>query len=154
MRTLLMSFILLLLAISLAAQGEKPSLEKLAQQKKHAERTAAVLRELTQFQYKAQMDIPAEDFLFVDDGKLLSATYRAALKNGIAVKADAITTVSQVKIMEFGIQIFLADDACALIGSAGEKVEMSSLTVEQLKALAKKTLAAMLLQLPKPPVTS
>ncbi len=141
MKNLAIVLILAIIAVPAVAQGGKESLESLMQQKRQAEKTAAVLREITQSEYRAQMDIPASDSLFVEDGKLTTATYRAALKNGVALKAGETTRVTQVKLMDFGVQVFFANGACALIGWA-DKFEPANQTVEAIAGLAKKTLLA------------
>lgn len=95
MRTLLIALILAVLGVSATAQGNKPTFEQLTKQRQLAEKTATLLRELAQFEYKAQQDIPAVDDIFVEDGKLVAATYHSALRQGgIAVKAGQVTKVS------------------------------------------------------------
>ena len=133
--------ILMAFSIQAVAQGNKPALEQL-KEKKQTEKAATVLRTLTQFHYRAGMDIPAGDSLFIDDGKLTTGIYRAALKAGIAIKAGEMTNVSKVTVLDFGIQIHLGKENCSIIGFATDFATEDK-TAAQIAALAKKTLQAM-----------
>ena len=150
MRRLAIMLILAGLAMPAIAQNQKVSQDALQIQHKQAEKAAVVLRELAQVDYKATMDIPVTDGLFVDDGKLLAPIYHAAIKqNGVALKAGNVTKITDVKVMDFGIQINLVSDSCILFGSAGNKSDTANQSVDELLALGKKTLAALFEPVPK-----
>jgi hypothetical protein len=142
MKSLVIVLVLAVFAVPLTAQGVKDSLDKAMQEKRQAEKSALVLRELAQTNYRAMMDIPANDGLFVEDGKLLVATYRVALKSGVAIKAGDVTKITQVKLLDFGVQIYFGETGSAIIGWA-DKFEPANQPVEVVAALAKKTVLAM-----------
>ncbi len=104
-----------------------------------AERASALLKELGNFEFKAKIEVPATDGIFVEDGKLVGATYRNQLKdNPVALKPGDITKVSQVKVLDYGIQIFFASDTCALIGITGQ-MDTLKLSPEEMLGAAKKS---------------
>ena len=143
MRTTLIAVILLVLAVPAMGQGNKTTLEKDLQSKQKMEKAQSVLRELAQVDYKAKMDIPASDNLFVNDGKLSEAMYNAAKREGkIAIKAGQTSKVVKVELLDFAIEVYFGDESCALIGTPAVQAETTSVSSADLTALAKKTIAA------------
>ena len=101
-----------------------------------------VLRELEKYSFRARVDIPAVDFIFVQDGKIIEAMYRDALKeNPRALAAGAVTKVSSVKVLDHGIQVFLATDKCAVIGVSAGTLDTATTTTKELVDAARKAIA-------------
>lgn len=135
----------LLLALAMASpamsQGNPAVMQQKLQEMSREDKAKEVLRELTQSEYRAKMDIPQVDCIFVQDGKISKGTYRLALKgNPRALKAGAVTKISSVKLMDRGIQIFFATDTCALIGVSSEPIETATMSTKNLLELAKKSI--------------
>ncbi|GEM_PF-4669781 len=147
MRRFLSLFVLLVLAMPLVSQSNKPSLDQLMASKKQAEKAAIIMREITQVDYRAAMDIPAGDGLFIYDGQVLASTYHAAAKSGIAVKAGQSVKVTQIRLLDFGVQIYVGDN-CAMIGYT-DKFVTTEKTDAEITLLVKKTLAAMFEAVPR-----
>jgi len=143
MRTLFILVILVALVVpAAAAQNNQSELEKLMQQKNQA-KINEIMKALTQTQYKARLDIPASDSLFVDDGKVVEGMYKVALKNNkVAFKAGETAKVIQVKILDFAIQVYFSDDT-AIIGTGANHVDLSSMNAADLTELASKSIAAL-----------
>jgi hypothetical protein len=142
MRVVVSALILVILvALPLPAQGNAPALQQTLSEKEKAEKAQVVLRELAQFEYKAKVEIPEVDCVFVEDGKLVGPTYRAQLKeNPRAVKAGEITKPSQVKFMDRGIQVYFASDNCAVIGVTSAPIDTAKMSIKELVDLAKKSI--------------
>lgn len=125
-------------ADTLHQSSEQVRKETLARQ---AEQSKAVLAELSKSVYRAKMDIPAVDCIFVEDGKISEGPFRAALRDKpAAIKAGIVTKISSIKVMEFAIQIFFASDACALIGLRSSQIDTAKMTPKELLELAGKTI--------------
>ncbi len=102
-----------------------------------------LLAELSKSEYRAKMDVPAVDCLFVQDGKLAEGTYRRALENNPkAISAGTVVKISSVKVMTHGMQIFFASDSCALIAVSSDPVRPETMTTLQLLEMARKTIAS------------
>jgi hypothetical protein len=143
MRALFIVVILLaLVAPAAVAQNSGQSLDKLVQQKIQAKGTD-VLKALTQNEYKARVDIPASDSLFVDDGKVVEGMYNVALKNNkVAFKAGETAKVTQVKILDFAVQVYFNDDT-AIIGTTANHADVANLSVADLTDLSVKAIGAL-----------
>jgi len=143
MRALFILVILVALVVpTAAAQNNQSELEKLMQQKNQA-KINEITKALTQTQYKARVDIPASDSLFVDDGKVVEGMYKVALKNNkVAFRAGETAKVTQVKILDFAIQVYFNDDT-AIIGTGANHVDLSSMNAADLTELASKSIAAL-----------
>lgn len=139
------SFALLLMLVlfgSPAAQTRPAEAPQKPPEVKQAEQAKELLRELALSEYRAKMDIPAVDCLFVEDGKIVEGTYRSALKdNPKALPAGAVTKVSSVKVMGGAIQVFFATDSCAVIGVSSGSVNTTTMTIQELVGMAKKSIA-------------
>ncbi len=151
MRTVVLAvFVVLFLSVSVTAQTKSAPPPAQNSEARQAEQSKEVLRELAQSDYKAKLDIPAVDYIFVEDGKLQEATYRAALKdNPKALKAGTVTKISKVKVMDHGVQVFLASDSCALIALSTKTIETAEMTPKQLAEVARKSIAALFDTLPE-----
>jgi hypothetical protein len=101
------------------------------------------LKNLAQTEYKARLDVPASDSLFVDDGKVVEGMYNVALKNNkVAFKAGETAKVTQVKILDFAVMVYFNDDT-AIIGSGLDHADLSNVSAADLAALASKSIAAL-----------
>lgn len=150
MRTFCTAVLLILLAaVPAVAQGNPAVIQHKLQEIQQAEKAKEVLRQLTQHEYRAKADIPAVDGIFVQDGKVNEALYRYAMReNAKALRAGAVTKVSSVKIMDHGVQIYLATDSCALIGISASPVDTADMPAPELVKLAQKSLAPLFEALP------
>ena len=133
------------LALPLAAQGNTSTLQQKEKEKILAEKAKEIQTELQKVQYKAKMDIPAVDCIFVQDGKILQGMYQSYLRdNPKALHAGATTKVSKVTVMEQGVQIYLANDSFAIIAVTSTPVNSLEASVKDLTELAKKAISALL----------
>jgi major membrane immunogen (membrane-anchored lipoprotein) len=140
MRVIFGVVLVAVLALPLVAQGSQKGSEMAL-----AEKAKQVQTELQKFEYKAKVDIPAVDCIFVQDGKLVQGVYQSYLKdNPKALKAGAITKVSTVKMLERGVQIYMASDSFAIIGVSANPMETKDLAVKDLVEIAKKSISALL----------
>jgi hypothetical protein len=142
MRALFTVVILMALVVPAAvAQGQDNQLDKLMQQKNQA-KINEIMKSLTGTEYKARVDIPASDSLFVDDGKVVEGMYKVALKNNkVAFKAGETAKVTQVKILDFAVQVYFNDDT-AIIGTTATHLDLDKSGAAELTALASKSIAA------------
>ena len=142
MRALFTVMILLALVVpAAAAQNNQSQLEKLMQQKNQT-KINEIMKNLTQTEYKARLDIPASDSLFVDDGKVVEGMYKVALKNNkVAFKAGETAKVTKVEILDFAIQVYFNEDT-AIIGSAANHMDLDKVSPADLTDLASKSIAA------------
>lgn len=145
MRTaVLVLFLIVVLTVSGTAQTKSATPPTQNSEARQAEQSKEVLRELAQSEFKAKVDIPAVDYIFVEDGKLQETSFRAALKdNPKALKAGTVTKISKVKVMDHGVQVFLASDACALIALSTKTIVTAEMTPKQLADVARKSIAAL-----------
>src|ERR1022692_1940636 len=142
MRTTFIALILLALAIPAMGQGDKATLEKQLDSKQKMEKAQVVLRQLTQSNYKAKVDVPESDCLFGNDGKVSEAMYNAAVKNSkIGIKAGQPGKVTRVEVLDFAIEIYFGDSV-ALIGQPTVQLDTNKASAADLTVLAKKTVAA------------
>lgn len=143
MRTTLISLILLALAVPAWAQGNRTTLEQQLAEKQKIEKTQTVLRDLTQAAYKAKVDMPTSDSLFVNDGKVSEAMYNAALRAGkVAIKTGETAKVTRVQVLDFAVQVFFGDESVALIGTTANQADTAKMSGAELCDLAKRTVAA------------
>ena len=83
------------------AQDEPETPAQQTLEAKQAEQAEKVLRQLAKSEYRAKVDIPKADCLFVEDGKIVEAMYQNAVREyPKAVPAGAVTKVSSVIVME------------------------------------------------------
>ena len=143
MRALFMVVILMALVVPAAvAQGQDNQLDKLMQQKNQG-KINEIMKSLTQTEYKARVDIPASDSLFVDDGKVVEGMYKVALKNNkVAFKAGETAKVTQVKILDFAVQVYFNDDT-AIIGTTATRLVLDKSSAADITALASKSIAGL-----------
>ncbi len=145
MRILTAVLVVICLAAPLASQGNAAVLQQKEKDKILADKAKEVQAELQKSQYKAKVDIPAVDCIFVQDGKIVQGMYQSYLRdNPKALSAGATTKVSKVNVMEQGVQIYLADDAFAIIAVTSTPVNSLEAPVKDLTELAKKALGALL----------
>lgn len=145
MRVLLSVMLVTIVALPLAAQGTPAALQQKADGMALSEKAKQVQTELQKFEYKAKVDIPAVDCIFVQDGKLVAGVYQSYLKdNPRALKAGATTKVSNVKMLERGVQIYFANDSFAIIGVSSQAMETKDTSVKDLVEIAKKSLTPLL----------
>jgi len=141
MRALFIAVVVLALVVPVVAQNNQ-SLDKLIQQKNQA-RANEIMKTLSQTEYKARVDVPASDSLFVDEGKIVEGTYQVALKhNKVAFKAGETAKVTQVKILDFAVQVYFNDET-AIIGTGANHPDLSSMNAAELVDLAGKSIAAL-----------
>jgi hypothetical protein len=141
MRALFIAVVALSLVVPAAAQNNQ-SLDKLMQQKLQA-RANEITKTLSQVEYKARVDVPASDSLFVDEGKIVEGTYQVALKhNKVAFKVGETAKVTQVKILDFAVQVYFNDET-AIIGMGANHLDLSSMSAAELIDLASKSIAAL-----------
>jgi hypothetical protein len=143
MRALFTVVILVALVIPAVAQtNSQSSLDKLIQQKNQA-KINEVMKSLAQTEFKARLDIPASDSLFVDDGKLVEGMYKVALKNNkVAFKAGETVKIKEVKILDFAVQVYFNDDT-AIIGSSANHADLATVGGAELTDLVTKSVAAL-----------
>ena len=135
-------FLILVLTVSAAGQNKTAEIPEKFLETQPAEQAKEVLRELAQSQYRAKMDIPALDSIFVEGGKIAQGMYRSALKdNPKALPAGAVTKVSSVRVMDHGIQVFFAGDSCALIAVSPGSLDTAAMSVKESVKMAKKSIA-------------
>jgi len=145
MRILTAVFVVICLAVPLASQGNAAALQQKEKDKILADKAKEVQAELQKVQYKAKVDIPAVDCIFVQDGKILQGMYQSYLRdNPKALAAGATTKVSKVNVMEQGVQIYLANDSFAIIAVTSTPVNSLEAPVKDLTEVAKKALSALL----------
>lgn len=107
-------------------------------------RPVEVMKQLSQPSFTALRDIPASDGIFVDQGRVIEGVLNAALaEKDVAVAAGKQTKVSSFFILDSAIQVFLEDDACALIILTDGGGPTRPMTVERLLKLARSGLAAL-----------
>ncbi len=142
---------ILALALSAAGQTKPAATPQELIEAKQAEQSQALLRGLGEFQYRAKIDIPAVDCIFVEDGKISEGTYHSALKEyPKALAAGAVTKISRVKVMEHAIQIFFATDSCALIAVRAAAMDTAAMTNKELLEMARKSIAPLFETLSQP----
>lgn len=135
-------FLMLVLTVAAAGQNKTAEIPEKFLETQRAQQAKEVLRELAQSHYRAKMDIPAVDCIFVEDGKIAQGMYRSALKeNPKALPAGAVTKVSSVRVMDHGIQVFFASDSCALIAVSPGPLDTAPMSVKELVEMAKKSIA-------------
>lgn len=145
MRILTAVLVVICLAAPLAGQGNSATLQQKDKEKILADKAKDVQAELQKAQYKAKMDIPAVDCIFVQDGKVMQGMFQSYLRdNPKALAAGALTKVSKVIVMEQGVQIYLANDSFAIIAVTSTPVNSLDATAKDLTELAKKALSALL----------
>jgi hypothetical protein len=145
MRILTAVLVVACLALPLAGQGNQAALQQKDKEKILADKAKEIQTELQKVEYKAKVDIPAVDCIFVQDGKIMQGMFQSYLRdNPKAVTAGTLTKVSKVNVMEQGVQIYLADDSFAIIGVSSAPVNSLEMPVKDLTGLAKKSLAALL----------
>jgi len=151
MRALFTVVIVMALVVPAAmaqAQNNPGQLDKLAQQKNQS-KINDILKNLTQTDYKARVDIPASDSLFVDDGKVVEGMYNVALKNNkVAFKAGETAKVTQVKILDFAVQVYFNDDT-AIIGTTAAHVDLDKASAADLTEMATKAISGLFTALKK-----
>lgn len=145
MRILTAVLVIACLALPLASQGNPATLQQKDKEKILADKAKEVQAELQKVQYKAKVDIPAVDCIFVQDGKILQGVFQSYLRdNPKALAAGATTKVSKVNVMEQGVQIYLANDSFAIIAVTSTPVNSLEAPVKDLTEVAKKALSALL----------
>lgn len=145
MRILTAVLVVVCLALPLASQGNQATLQQKDKEKIMADKAKDVQGALQKSEYKAKVDIPAVDCIFVQDGKILQGMYQSYLRdNPKALAAGATTKVSKVKVMEQGVQIYLANDSFAIIAVSSTPVNSVEMPVKDLTEMAKKALNALL----------
>jgi hypothetical protein len=143
MKVTLITMILLALATPAFAQGNRDTLEKQLAAKEKMEKTQFVLRELAQFEYKAKMDVPVSDSLFVSSGKMIDAMYNSAMRAGkVAIKSGQMTKVSQVELLDFAVLVSFADGSCTVIGTPSGTLDTKIAPAADLLVVAKESIAA------------
>jgi hypothetical protein len=143
MRTTLIALILLALVAPAFGQGNKGTSAQQMANREKMEKTQVILRDLAQFDYKAKMDVPVSDTLFVSNGKLMEAMYNSAMKSGkVAVKAGQVAKISQVELLDFAVAVSFADGSVTLIGTPAATINTSTAPVADLIALGKASIAA------------
>ena len=145
MRILTAVLVIACLGVTLAAQGNAATLQQKEKDKILAEKAKEVQTELQKVQYKAKVDIPAVDCIFVQDGKIIQGMFQSYLRdNPKALAAGATTKVSKVNVMEQGVQIYLANDSFAIIAVTSTPVNSLEASAKDLTELAKKAIGALL----------
>lgn len=145
MRILTAVFVVICLAAPLASQGNAAALQQKEKEKLLADKAKEVQAELQKVQFKAKMDIPAVDCIFVQDGKIIQGMFQSYLRdNPKALAAGATTKVSKVNVMEQGVQIYLAEDSFAIIAVSSTPLNSLEMPAKDLIALAKKAINALL----------
>jgi hypothetical protein len=147
MRALFIVVIFMALVVP-AAIAQTPNnqsqFDKLIQQKIQA-KANEVLKSLTQNEYKARVDIPASDSLFVDDGKVVEGMYNVAAKNNkLAFKAGETAKVTQVKILDFAIQVYFSDET-AIIATTASHLDLEKAGAADLTEMANKAISGLFL---------
>ena len=138
------SLVLLILLVVLVAgsSAQQPPAETQSSEARQTAVARKIKEALEPLSFKAKTDIPAADNIFVEDGKLSDASYRAELKtHGKALKAGAVTKISSIEVMDFGVQIFFETDSCALIALTAKQESTGGMTVEDLVKLVRKSAA-------------
>ena len=145
MRVFIAVLILACIALPLTA-GSGPAVQQKEKDKLLADKAKEVQTELQKVQYKAKVDIPAVDCIFVQDGKIIQGMYQSYLRdNPKALSAGATTKISKVSVMEQGVQIYMADGSFAIIAMSSTPVNSLEASVKDLTELAKKAISALLL---------
>ena len=107
-------------------------------------RPVEAMNQLGRWDFTATRNIPASDSIFVEQGRVIEGLFNAVLaEKEVAVAAGARTKVSSFVILDSAIQVFLENDACALIILTENGLPTKPMTVEQLLNLARSGLAAL-----------
>jgi hypothetical protein len=150
MRILTAVLVVICLAVPLASQGNAATLQQKEKDRILAEKAKEVQAELQKVQYKAKVDIPAVDCIFVQDGKIIQGMYQSYLRdNPKALSAGGTTKVSKVSVMEQGVQVYLANDSFAIIAVTSTPVNSLEASAKDLTELAKKAIGALLQVVPE-----
>lgn len=107
-------------------------------------RPVEVMSQLAEWDFTATRNVPASDRIFIEQGRVIEGLFNAALaENKVAVTAGARTKVSSFVILDSAIQVFLENDACALVILTKNGLPTQPMTAEQLVNLARSGLAAL-----------
>jgi hypothetical protein len=107
-------------------------------------RPVEVMSQLAQWDFSATRNVPASDRIFIELGRVIEGLLNAALaENKVAFAAGARTKVSSFVILDSAIQVFLENDACALVILTKNGLPTQPMTAEQLVNLARSGLAAL-----------
>lgn len=107
-------------------------------------RPADLLKELSRSVYIAQRNIPASDGIFIEEGRVVEAMYALAREqHETVVPAGETTRVSKVLLLDRAVQVFFADDKCALLILPKGNKATADMTLAPLVELARNGIKAL-----------
>jgi hypothetical protein len=103
-------------------------------------RAEDVLKELAKTTFTARRDLPAEENIFIENGKVMEELFLLSQReHPVAVAAGKTATVSKVILMDTALQI-LFREKCGFVILTGEQQDLRNMTLPQVVDVARRGL--------------
>jgi hypothetical protein len=106
-------------------------------------RAEDVLKELAKTSYTARRDLPAEENIFIEDGRVMEELFLLSMReHPLAVAAGKTATVSKVILMDTALQV-LFREKCGFVILIGGGQDIRNMTLPQVIDVARRGLGVM-----------